>query len=327
MNATEHFPWHEPQWQSLMQDPARLSHALLLVGLPGLGKVAFAARLARSLLCGEPGPQTRACGACKGCLLLRAGTHPDLRLVEPAEEDKPITVDQVRALVDFAMTRPHTAKRKVVLMHPAQAMNLNAANSLLKLLEEPPLGNVFVLVSDRPTRLPATVRSRCRRVEFKPPPADAGTAWLTEQGAGAAEAGALLALASGAPLRALTLREAGFLDQRAELLDDMDAIRRHSADPVSRAARWQGLGPEICLEWLQRLISDLIKLAMLGESATSLVNVDLAPRLHGLVEGLHLKQLYGFSDAVSEARELLKSPLDNLLLLEDILIRWRTVAQ
>jgi hypothetical protein len=134
-------------------------------------------------------------------------------------------------------------------------------------------------------------------------------------------------LAGGAPLRALSLQEAGFLDQRAELLDDMEAIRRHSADPVSRAARWHGLGPELCLEWLQRLISDLIKLAMLGEGATGLVNADLAPRLHGLVEGLHFKQLYRFSDAVSEARELLKSPLDSLLLLEDILIRWRTVAQ
>ena len=100
-----------------------------------------------------------------------------------------------------------------------------------------------------------------------------------------------------------------------------------TADPVSRAARWQGLGPELCLEWLQRLVSDLIKVAMLGDGAPGLVNADLASRLQALVEGLNLKQLYGFADAVSQARELLKSPLDGLLLLEDILIRWRRVTQ
>ena len=327
MNDIEHCPWHETQWDILTRDLARLSHALLLGGQPGLGKFAFATRLARSLLCDSSGPEARACGSCKSCLLVRAGTHPDLRLVEPAEEGKPITVDQVRALVDFATTRPHTAQRKVVIMRSAQAMNLNAANSLLKLLEEPPLGNVFVLVSDRPSRLPATVRSRCQLVDFKPPPRDAGTAWLAERGVAAGNADTLLALAGGAPLQALVLWEAGFLDQRAELFDDMEAIRRHTADPVSRAARWQGLGPELCLEWLQRLVSDLIKVAMLGDGAPGLVNADLASRLQALVEGLNLKQLYGYADAVSQARELLKSPLDGLLLLEDILIRWRRVTQ
>lgn len=323
----DRYPWHDAQWTVLMREPGRLAHALLLRGQSGLGKNAFAKRLACALLCTQPRPDAESCGVCKSCTLYAAGTHPDLALIEPPEEGKAIVVDQVRALVHFATTRPHTADRKVVIISPAEAMNLNAANSLLKVLEEPPLGNVLILVSSEPAKLPPTVKSRCQRVDFNAPPRERGLAWLTTQTAELPDTAVALALAGGAPLRALALAESDFLRNRAELFADILALTSKQADPVSCAARWQRIGAALCLGWFQGLVADLVKLAMLGREFVTLANADLASDLHVITERLNLQRLYRFADTLAEARSLLATPVDDLLLLEGILIGWTRVTQ
>jgi DNA polymerase-3 subunit delta' len=218
------YPWQEHSWTQLAARRERLPHALLIHGPAGIGKLALAEHFAQSLLC-EAVDATRApCGQCDGCRWYLAGSHPDFRRVEPealarqpeisAEEDAPrqapargskpsteIKVEQVRALDGFLNLRSHRAGRRVALVHPAEDMNLNAANALLKSLEEPPADAVFLLVSHRPSRLLATVRSRCVAVAVPVPDAAASAAWLAQQGA--KDAGSWLAFASGAPLRAL----------------------------------------------------------------------------------------------------------------------------
>lgn len=324
---TERYPWHDTLWRGVIKDPARLPHALLFAGQPGLGKANFAERLAQALLCQMLGPGGESCGTCKSCRLCVAGTHPDLMRVSPLEEGKPITVDQVRALVEFVTKRPHIASRKVVVMVPAETMNLNAANSLLKMLEEPPLGNVFLLVTDQPAKLPPTVRSRCHRLDFGPVRRPDALAWLQTRDVSPSDAGALLDLAAGAPLQALALANNDFLRTRDDLLVDLESLRDPQADPVACAARWGALGPERCLRWLQSLLADLIKLKLLPEDDPYLANADLAPRLRALAEGLDWPPLYAFADTVAEACDLLTGPLDRLLLLEDILIRWKKANQ
>jgi DNA polymerase III subunit delta' len=326
-NKLETYPWQRALWTSLTQDRTGLVHALLLHGQIGLGKSTFATQLSTMLLCEKPNQSSHACGRCKSCHLVRAGTHPDLKRVEPVEEGRVITVEQVRALVEFMTTRPHIAQRKVVMLMPAESMNTNAANSLLKILEEPPLGNVFILVSHQPAKLPATIRSRCSQIEFKPPPRDDGIDWLQTQDVSVADAVVLLGLAGGAPLRALELDQAGMITQREQLLADLELLRAGTADVVACAARWHKIGADFSLGWLQRLVADMVKVHMVAQPEPFLANHDLACRLHALGEGLDLKQLYGFADAISEARDLLASPVDNLLLLEDILIRWFRVTR
>jgi len=207
----------------------RMPHALLIQGPQGIGKLQLAEGFVQSLLCESGDTHGEPCGVCPGCRWFLAGSHPDFRRVEPEalarqsaaadESDQPvparnakpsleIKVDQVRALDDFLNLQSHRGGRRVALIHPAEAMNPNAANALLKGLEEPPGQAQFILVSHRPARLLATIRSRCVAVAVPMPEASASLAWLESQGA-AADAASWLAFASGSPLRALQYQQAG----------------------------------------------------------------------------------------------------------------------
>lgn len=323
--ATERYPWHDVLRASLSRQFERLPHALLLYGRPGLGKHVFAMQLARALLCAAP-RDGAGCGQCHGCRLFAAGTHPDLAVVGLIEEAKSVTVDQIRALGDFLALRPHTAARKVVVISPAEAMNLNAANALLKLLEEPPLGSMLLLVSSHPARLPATIRSRCNRVFFKVPARSDGSSWLRSQAAGGAESAELLALAGGAPLLARAMAQAGFSEQRAQLLQDVAMLSSGREDPVVCAARWKNLGAGICLGWFYSFVADLIKRRIAGEQA-ELINPEAKRFFAESESSYEISELYNLIDVIGQYYRQLGGPLDELLLLEDILLRWARIRR
>lgn len=315
---TEVYPWHTTAWSTLAGDFARLPHALLFAGPAGLGKHDFALRLAAALLCVQPKVEG-ACGQCHSCQLLAAGTHPDLKLVMPEENRRGIVIDQIRGLGAYLALRPHTAARKVAILSPADGMNLNAANSLLKILEEPPLGSILLLVASQPARLPATIRSRCQRVMFQVPERALVLDWLKGKEGGKA-ALPLLDEAGDAPLRALALGREGFLAKRETLLGDLDRLLAGSEDPVACAQRWKGLGASACINWLASFVASLIRgLTVPGEPASAL--------LKNTKNVLTLKKLFIYLDVVSSARNgIFSGGLDELLLLEDILIRWCRMA-
>ncbi len=343
----ERYPWHETLWSTLERQFDRLPHALLLYGRPGLGKHAFAVQLAQALLCAQP--QTGgACGKCQACQLFISGTHPDLHVLQPeavaeSAEDlgsryavrypasdrkrerasADITIYQIRCLIEDAQGRPFISRRKVLLLSPAEAMNLNAANSLLKLLEEPPPGSMLLLVTSHLARLPATIRSRCSHILFKTPPRDAGLAWLESRTGGKSESTSrLLKLAGGAPLLAKSLMDEGFAEIRAGLLQDLDNLRAGREDPIACAARWKtAAGIRHCLGLLHGFVSDLIK-ASLGAPAPALANPEATAHLKRDENKYKLSELYIFIDVIHEYYRLLGSPLDELLTLEDVLIRW-----
>ena len=134
--------WHDKAWSALVRDFSVLPHALLFHGIEGLGKSALAWQLAKSLLCESPVDDAMACGICPSCRRYTAGTHPDLKSVTPLGDSRVIGVDQIREVGQFSTLTPHTAKRKVILLDPAEAMNTSAANAFLKVLEEPPMRRV-----------------------------------------------------------------------------------------------------------------------------------------------------------------------------------------
>ena len=318
--APERYPWHGALWSALSRQFDQLPHALLLQGRPGLGKHAFAVQLAQALLC-EQARDGVACGQCHTCHLFTAGTHPDLSSVGLVDDAKSITVDQIRALGDFLSLRPHTATHKVVVISPAEAMNINAANSLLKLLEEPPLGSMLLLVTSHPARLPATIRSRCARLLFRLPAPAVGQAWLQARPETRNEPALLLDLAGGAPLMAETLAREEFPSVRTKLLQDLAALEQGREHPVTCAARWKGLGSERTLRWFHGFVSDQIKIRM-GAPEATLLDPELMKQAARDKNKYKISELYGLIDAILENYRQLNSPLDELLMLEDILIRW-----
>jgi DNA polymerase-3 subunit delta' len=319
------YPWNRPQWLRLAQQLDKLPHALLLSGPAGLGKNAFAMELARTLLCAQPSPTGEACGACKNCYLFAAGTHPDLFMIAPLEEGKAILIDQIRSLGEFLALRPHTAMRKVVVLAPAEVMNLHASNSLLKLLEEPPSGSHFILVCKQAARLAPTILSRCVRVEFFSPAREEGLAWVKSQALDVEQPDLLLDLADQAPLRALALAQSDFLTQRRQLIGDIEALGADNADPVACAERWKKTGAAGCLAWLQTWAIDLIRFGM-GGQPPQLFNPDAQSQLQAQAKRLHLKRLFQFLDLVSYNKNLLGNT-DELLLLEETLISWTQLMQ
>lgn len=299
----EALPWHADAWQRLMNARARLPHALLLQGQEGLGKDMFALRLARALLCAQVSAAD-ACGQCHACRLIDAGNHPDLTRVTLEAERTAITVEQVRGLADFLALKPHSAAYKIVLLTPAELMNLNAANALLKLLEEPPLGSVFVLVSARPARLPATIRSRCAPIVFRPPPAAVTQPWLATRLGPAADAA--LAAAGGAPLLAMRLAQAEALSTMADVRRDLDAVAK-GGDPIRVAAQWKSAGARPMMAAARRHLAESLRTQVVSLGAVK--NSQYFIRLLSFIEVLDTRSQAG-------------GPLDETLLLEEILIRW-----
>lgn len=225
-------PWNQPVLDSLKAMRERLPHALLLHGPRGVGKLALAERMAQLLLCEHSDRAARPCGQCDACRWYLAGNHPDFRRVEPeaiakvpsaAEEEgeegaaaeaparrtkQPslfIRIEQIRELANFLNLGSHRGALRIALVHPAEELYPNAANALLKSLEEPPPGAVFILVSHRPARLLPTIRSRCVALPVPIPPQEQSIGWLKAQGAGNPDR--WLAYAGGAPVQALAYAE------------------------------------------------------------------------------------------------------------------------
>ena len=315
----ERYSWHRVPWTTLTSDLTRLPHALLLHGQAGLGKNAFAMRLAQALLCRSPTEDTQACGKCQSCVLFRSGNHPDFLRVEPLEDSNRILVDQVRDVIEFLAFKPHTATRKIVVISPAEAMNVNAANSLLKVLEEPPAGTLLILVAAHLSRVSVTVRSRCTRVAFNPPPLPEALTWFRSQSVKPDEAEALLALAGGAPLAALTFATEGYAENHLRLSADLTALAQRRSDPVACAERWKGIGAQNCLEWLHRFTVSQIR-SHAGSSTHDINMVQFLSETKSYA--ITIIDLHKFIDSVSIAKRQLGTGMDETLVLEDLLIRW-----
>ncbi len=341
-------PWNLDIWSTLVGEGVRSTHAWLFSGPPGLGKRALAWRLARFHLSERPALSDRE--RRRGAELFSAGSHPDLHVLMPqdlaveaaapvsayaaryaelpasgAKLKSVITVDQVRMLINRLTTRAHAGGLRTVVVDPADRLYPNAANALLKILEEPPADTLFILIAEDSARLPATIRSRASRVQFRVPPRSLALPWVSERVEEPDNPATLLEWAGGAPLAAIRLHNNDYRSVREHLIEDVQALWRARRDPVSIAADWQAVGAGRLLEWLHRFLADLIRTSVVPEPP-ALFNPDLTALLQELANRINLARTFDLWDRVGMMRKEVDGPLDETLMLEDIVVGLREIA-
>jgi len=321
------YPWLDVTWRRLLTTRTRPAQALLLAGPRGVGKGTLARAWAQALLCEAPLPDGAACGRCPACHWFETATHPDFRLLTLQEKTgkegetrmaTAIEVEQAREAVDFVQLSTYRAGYRVVLVDPADNLNLPAANALLKVLEEPPLNTVFVLVSDQPRRLLPTIRSRCSRIDIGLPPVDQAAQWLAGQGVD--DAMNLLALSGGTPLDARRWADGTELDERRTLLEGLADPDR--LDPVTLGERWKTVSPQTWHNVAYKWLGDLLVVRLQGSVQ---FNRDFAETLTQLGSRANLAKLLALARTQANEGRTLAHPLNRALQLQDWLIQYRHV--
>lgn len=330
---------HGQVWSALQKRRERLPHALLLIGQRGLGKFQLAQQFAASLLCEQPASDGRACQRCLACNWFGQGNHPDFRLLQPeamaedaeAEEGKKkasqqITIDQVRGLDDFLNIGTHRDGLRIILVNPAEAMNRNTANALLKTLEEPAPNTLFLLVSNEPLRLLPTIRSRCQSVPVPVPSPRLTEAVLAE--AGVSEAGRWLALAGGSPMLAIELAAGGstaWLETLVARLANGGRI-----DPLALAGELEKavkeskgkLALKAIVEALQKWLVDLTLVANGQSVRYFLPQQSTISSLAAMISAVKLIRFYR---EMVKRRQEAEQPLNARLFLEGIFLDYRAL--
>lgn len=301
--------WHKQIAQSwvdrIVQD--RLPHAVLLAGPVGVGKRAAAAWMAASRLGIRPElalPQYP----------FERPLHADLRWIEPPEDKTNILIDQIRTLVGELQLTSYEGRGKVAVIEPANAMTTSAANSLLKTLEEPPGDTLLILIADRTGRLPATVFSRCQRIDFASPTEAEGLAWLDQLQPGSRWREALRA-AGNAPLAAIAAAEQ--LDTNASMSRDLSGVGAGKLSPIEVAGRWSKLEADFVLDWLARQLRDAILTLAGGRDRASGLTID-----ESVVKRMDRRNLFCYLDTINRLRGQSKGAYNLQLTLEGLLIDW-----
>lgn len=314
-----------------------MPHALLLTGREGFGKVEFARSLAQSMLCEQPAEGGLACGACPACGWFAEGNHPDFREVlpdslvedepdaeaEPKADAKPekksaqITIDQIRALQQFITLSTHRAGWRVLVLHPAEAMNPQAANALLKTLEEPTPNTLMLLVTDQAGRLMPTVRSRCQVVTVPGCAPDVAERWLLDQGLEARLARDVVAQSGGAPLLALAWADEAWQDSRRQVLAALAEPER--ADWLQLAGSLEKADLKTVLLWVHTWCCDLVLQQQTGAVRHHPDFAKAAARIAGQAA---TAALFQFESELRQLRRHIQHPLNARLWLEHLLLSY-----
>lgn len=275
-------PWQQALWQNLLSQADRIAHALLFYGQVGTGKQAFVELLAQRLLCLSPKAENF-CGSCQSCLLFEHGNHPDYCFIHPEKEAGMIKVDQIRELVSFSQYTTQISASKIIVLKPAEAMNISASNALLKTLEEPTKNTYLFLISHQITLLTPTVLSRCQKVNM-PVPSEA-------------------------------IVDPVLFQESAALLEGFAKLFDHTTDVITLAKAWSEYEPEFIVETLQQWLIACIRYHYFPDKTSSVSKIST------LFSLISLYEIY--DELIKIKRTLqMKIALNKPLLIENILIAW-----
>lgn len=366
------FSWQIPVWQKLFTNnflntmtTDHFPHAVLLAGVAGIGKKGLAFYLAKGLLCQSPQEnprtgqiepcrsQSHAEKQCRSCQLFNSATHPDFNHITMPEDKKVIPVDTIRELIQWSVLSSQLGGKKIIIIEPAEAMNANASNSLLKTLEEPVANTIIILLTNKKQALLPTIRSRCQNIDLALPDKQIALQWLVHsllqrsqfnaEEATSEKAQLLLSLASGAPLLASDLSHGKQLEVRNTVIKQLLSIMNDSVDPVriaedlfkqtkikltkSKSKNQQlPISAYDVIYWIDSIVSDLARLAQNCER-DKITNIDLYEDLKQLSNRLYLKKILQLSDLINKAYYEIQGQININLLFEKLLIDWKNCKQ
>jgi DNA polymerase III subunit delta' len=298
------------------QRGGRLPHALLIQEAPGAGGEWLAAWLAQLVLCEHP--LEAPCGRCKACGRVARLQHPDLSWVRPLEDSRQLRIEQVRELTAELALTSHGGGYKVGVLSPADALNSFAANALLKMLEEPPPRTLLVLVASQPSRLPATILSRCQRLKVRAPTRAEALEWLSATRGAGDWAGALDTLGE-APLLLAEADPAAVAEIGSETRRTLESLTQGRTEPVAAAERWARSELALRLLCFEKWLTERIRR---GEREGALMAEMRGERyLSAGAPFLNIRELFGLIDEVRDLRATLDVPLNRGLALEALFRR------
>lgn len=331
---TEIYPWQEKLWQSLNQGRQKLHHAFLMHGRAGIGKYDFALNFSKALLCPNADEHGHACNQCPSCHWFDDESHPDFRLISPEQETATdeesaaakktkkktqISVAQIRELSDFLSLSSHqTSGLRIVLIHPAEALNLASANALLKMLEEPAPGVIFILIAHQLQRLLPTIVSRCHKLSMPVPNQAQSLAWLSGQGVKNADL--QLAYLEGSPIQVLS--EQAQFAQFSEIWKHL--ALGYKMEPQSAAPIVIANSVETGVIAIQKWLYDIVAIK-LGQQAR--YHLQHARALQVLADKVNLGKLFDLQKKANELRKLATHPLNHELQMESLLLDYTKLFQ
>jgi len=300
--------WLAPAIASLnaARKAGRLPHALLIHDTAGGGGDWLANWAASVAMCLSP--DEAPCGKCLGCVRVANNQHPDLIRVVPTEDSKQLRIEQVRELAQELSLTSHQGGYKVGILSPADSMNRFAANALLKTLEEPPSRTLLILVASQPSRLPATILSRCQKLKVRAPTRAESLEWLRAThgaGQGVEDWDGVLDVIGDAPFAAADVDPKAIPALGTETRRTLEEMEAGTGDPVSTAERWHRSDTALRLRCFETWLTDRIE----RQPAPT-------PRARALFE---------LVDGVRELRSTLDVPINRSLAIE--LLFRRLAAQ
>ncbi|UDG81886.1 DNA polymerase III subunit delta' [Candidatus Vallotia cooleyia] len=345
------YPWQYSDWTHIQELREHGLHALLLHGQAGIGKVNFACELAQSLLCERPYNDFHACGQCAACTWFLKRNHPDFRLLCPEAmplhvnsdneknicskyvddddstglirkkskvQSKEIRIDQVRALLDFCNISSHRGGRRVVVLFPAETLNVTAANALLKTLEEPPPGVLFLLVSANIEHLLPTIVSRCRQWPLTMPDESSAVEWLRSQSVN--DPAETLAEAGGAPLAALAIAHDGYTLLKRFALKQLTA--GPACDPFACGEALYKAPVPAVLGWFQRWLYDVLTIQMSSKPRYFPAHCNALQYIAQSTTPFLVAQ---FLKRITQQRAVEQHALNGRLIVEELFICYRRI--
>jgi len=330
----EIYPWQNKLWQNLNQGRQKLHHAFLMHGRAGIGKYDFALNFSKALLCPNIDENGHACKQCPSCHWFDDESHPDFRLISPEQETSSdeeaasakktkkktqISVTQIRELSDFLSLSSHqTSGLRIVLINPAEALNQASANALLKMLEEPASGVIFILVAHQLQRLLPTILSRCQKITMPVPDQTQALAWLNMQGVRNPEQ--QLAYLEGSPIKVLS--EQTQFDQLSEIWKHLALGRK--MEPQAAAPIVIATSVESGVIAVQKWLYDIVTIK-LGQQAR--YHLQHTRALQALADKVNLGRLFDLQKKTNELRKLATHPLNHELQMESLLVEYTKVFQ